>query len=182
MLRQRRLCSRANLVLTVVLGARRGRLCQGILRRALTWKCFFLTRSLSSATKVRTVIVRWNVFQFHHPSIRSPTATMITSSNSPTFWGGTMPTQKHGLNHDHGMTRAVLYGNPGTAARGPLPSAASSTNALPASAPWPLSPAPDTSHGSNGKFSNCCRALALRNFHFRCTPWFNASACNWFFT
>jgi hypothetical protein len=38
---------------------------------------------------------------FHHPSIRSRTATMITFSNSPTLQGGRMPTQTNGLNHDH---------------------------------------------------------------------------------
>jgi len=37
-----------------------------------------------------------------------------------------MPNQKAGLNYDHGMCRAVLHANPGSAAHSPLASAASS--------------------------------------------------------
>src|SRR5580700_6978032 len=70
---------------------------------------------------------------------------MITCSNSPTLWGGRMPTQQPGLNHDHRMCRAVLHANPGLAAHSSLASAASSTTSLPASVPWLLSPAHDTS-------------------------------------
>jgi len=38
-----------------------------------------------------------------------------------------MPNQEAGLSYDHGMCRAVLHANPGSAARSPLASAASST-------------------------------------------------------
>src|ERR1700736_3236516 len=44
-------------------------------------------------------------------SIPTRVRTMITCSNSPTLWGGRMPTQEAGLNHDHIMCRAVLHAN-----------------------------------------------------------------------
>src|SRR5258708_11671457 len=78
--------------------------------------------------------------RFHHPSIRSRTATMITRSISPTVQGGRVPTQTHGLNHDHRMTRAALHGNPGSAAHSPGLRAASSTTAPLTPARWLLSP------------------------------------------
>src|ERR1700686_455174 len=73
-------------------------------------------------------------------SIPTRVGTMITCSNSPTLWGGRMPTQEAGLNHDHRMCRAVLHANPGSAAHSSPASAASSTTSPPASVPWPLSP------------------------------------------
>lgn len=82
---------------------------------------------------------------FHHPSIRSRTATMITFSNSPTFRGGRVPTQTDGLNYDHEMTRAALHRNPGATAHSPLLRAASSTTAPPISVPWLLWPVHGTS-------------------------------------
>src|ERR1700684_2730532 len=72
---------------------------------------------------------------------------MITCSNSPTLGGGRRPTQEAGLHHDHIICRAVLHANPGSAARSPLAGATSSTTSPPASVPWPLSLAHDTSAG-----------------------------------
>jgi hypothetical protein len=75
--------------------------------------------------------------------------TMIACSNSPTIWGGRMPNQEAGLSHDHGICRAVLHANPGSAARSPLASAASSTTSPPASVPCHFPKVPD-----RGRFAN----------------------------
>ncbi len=101
-------------------------------------------------------------------SIPTHVRTMILSSNSPTLWEARMPNQTGGLNHDHGMTRAVLHANPGSAAHSSLASAASSTTSPPASVPWPLSPAHDTSAGPNVDTPDASPAhtgRTLRRFH-----------------
>ena len=35
---------------------------------------------------------------------------------------------------------------------------------------------------AGGVTSIVVQPVLLHSFHFRCTPWFSASACNWFFT
>ena len=113
----------------------------------LPGSAFSLSRDLFPATKVR-VHESFDGTAEVPPAIYSiPTRvrTMILSSNSPTLWGGRMPTHEARLNHDHRMCRAVLPANPGLAAHSSPASAASSTTTPPASVPRPLSPAHDTS-------------------------------------
>jgi len=91
----------------------RRRFRQDTLLRALAWKCFFsnpksffcdqgsCSKSFDGTAGVPPAIY----------SIPTRVRTIIPSSDSPTLWGGRVPNQTGGLNHDHGMTRAVLHAN-----------------------------------------------------------------------
>src|ERR1700677_2315307 len=115
---------------------------------------FFLTSAFCQ-DQARTVLERFRInrceLALHHPSLRSPTATMIHYSNSPHFSrGGKVPIQATGLilrpRNDSGC---LAYERPNTAGT-PASPAASSTFFPPAGArPSPL-PARSVSALSTG--------------------------------